>query len=165
MSVNIFGSSGAASNVVTDASKKYVDEKFKTLSTNLRTKVDKFGDTISGNLNILVEHDESKRTFGVPNISTGKTVIFYLGDAKNMIYHTFGDPMEMSASRGLKFSTPDGNVCHLGGDSTKSLFYNDIVMNDKFITDLHNPSAKQDAATKSYVDTRWIKSNIGYVPN
>ena len=38
-------------------------------------------------------------------------------------------------------------------------------MNDKSITDLHNPSAKQDAATKSYVDTRWIKSNVGYVPN
>ena len=140
-------------------------KNLKLLHTNLQTKVDKFGDTISGNLNILVEHDESKRTFGVPNISTGKTVILYLGDAKNMIYHKFDDPMLMTATHGLKFSTPDGNVCHLGGDNTKSLFYNDIVMNDKSITDLHNPSAKQDAATKHYVDTRSIKSNVGYVPN
>ena len=106
MSVNIFGSSGAASSVAADVTKKYVDEKFKTLTTNLRTKVDKFGDTISGNLNILVEHDESKRTFGVPNISAGKTVILYLGDAKNMIYHKFDDPMKMTASHGFKFSTP-----------------------------------------------------------
>ena len=110
MSVNIFGSSGAAKSVATDVNKKYVDEKFKTLSTNLATKVDKTGDTISGSLSIL-------------------------------------------------------NACQFGGDNSKSLFYNDIVMNDKSITDLHNPSAKQDAATKNYVDTRWIKSNVGYVPN
>ena len=51
----------------------------------------------------------------------------------------------------------------LGDDNAK--FNNDIVMNDKYITDLHNPTAKQDAATKSYADTRWIKSNVGYVPN
>ena len=108
MSVNIFGSSGK--NASSELKKDYVDQKFKTLSTNLATKVDKTGDTISGSLSIL-------------------------------------------------------NVCQLGGESTKSLFYNDIVMNDKSITDLHNPSAKQDAATKGYVDTRWIKSNVGYVPN
>ena len=108
MSVNIFGSSGK--KVSSGLNKNYVDQKFKTLSTNLATKVDKTGDTISGSLSIL-------------------------------------------------------NVCQLGGDNTKSLFYNDIVMNDKSITDLHNPSAKQDAATKNYVDTRWIKSNVGYVPN
>jgi hypothetical protein len=108
MSVNIFGSCGA--NVSSDSNNKYVDQKFKTLSANLATKVNKTGDTISGNLNIL-------------------------------------------------------NVCQLGGNNTKSLFFNDIVMNDKCISDLHNPNAKQDAATKHYVDTRYIKSNVGYVPN
>src|SRR5208337_3959332 len=106
MSVNIFGSSGK--HVPSGLNKDYVDQKFKTLSTNLATKVDKTGDTMSGSLSIL-------------------------------------------------------NVCQLGGGNVK--FYNDIVMNDKYITDLHNPTAKQDAATKQYVDTRWIKSNIGYIPN
>jgi len=108
MSVNIFGSSGTSSS--SGANNKYVDQKFKTLSANLATKVNKTGDTISGNLNIL-------------------------------------------------------NVCQLGGDNTKSLFYNDIVMNDKCITNLHNPNEKQDATTKHYVDTRYIKSIVGYVPN
>src|SRR5271165_2936590 len=66
----------------------------------------------------------------------------------------------------LKISTPAGDVCHLGkSDSIKSLFFGDIAMSDKYITELHNPNAKQDAATKNYVDTRWIKSNVGYVPN
>src|SRR5271166_5296925 len=107
-SVNIFGSSGGSAP--SGLSNKYVDQKFKTLSANLATKVNKTGDTISGNLNIL-------------------------------------------------------NVCQLDGDNTKSLFYNDIVMNDKCITNVHNPTTKQDAATKHYVDTRYIKSVVGYVPN
>ena len=38
MSVNIFGSSGAASSVATDANKKYVDEKFKTLTYKFTNK-------------------------------------------------------------------------------------------------------------------------------
>ena len=107
-SVNIFASRGASSSSGTN--NKYVDQKCKTLSTNLATKVNKTGDTISGNLNIL-------------------------------------------------------NACQLCGDNTKSLFYSDIVMNDKCITNLHNPNEKQDAATKHYVDTRYIKSIVGYVPN
>src|SRR5271156_1507317 len=110
MSVNIFGSSGASSVSPVTKIIKYVDQKFKTLSTNLATKIDKTGGIISGNLNIL-------------------------------------------------------NVCQLGGENTKSLFYNDIVMNNKFITNLRNPNEKQDAATKYYVDTRYIKSPVGYVPN
>src|SRR5271155_5229763 len=109
MSVNIFGSSGA-SNASSGLNNKYVDQKFRTLSANLATKVNKTGDTISGNLNIL-------------------------------------------------------NVCQLGGDNTKSLFYTDIVMNNKFINNLRNPNEKQDTATKHYVDTRYIKSFVGYIPN
>ena len=79
MSLNIFGSSGA-SIVSSGTNNKNIDKKFKTLSANLATKVDKTGDTISGSLNIF-------------------------------------------------------NVCQFGGGNTKSSFYNDIVMNDKCITD------------------------------
>ena len=44
MSVNIFGSSGASS-VSSGSNNKYVDQKFKTLSANLATKVNKTGDS------------------------------------------------------------------------------------------------------------------------
>ena len=55
MSVNIFGSSGSgdrSSGACDAVDKKYVDQKFATLSTNLATKVNKSGDAMSGNLNM-----------------------------------------------------------------------------------------------------------------
>ena len=46
MSVNIFGSSAGKSSAKLDT--KYVDRKFMTLSINLNTKVNKGGDTLTG---------------------------------------------------------------------------------------------------------------------
>ena len=37
-------------------------------------------------------------------------------------------------------------------------------MNDKCIINLHNHKTAQDAATKNYVDTRYIKNNTGFIP-
>ena len=51
MSVNIFGLSGG-SRLSSDVDKKYVDQKFVTLSTNLATKASKSGDTLQGDLNM-----------------------------------------------------------------------------------------------------------------
>src|SRR5271166_4073332 len=116
MSVNIFGSSRA--NASSGTNNKYVDQKFKTLSTNLATKINKTGDTISGNLHIVLDQGDSK-TFGFTGISIGKSILFLLGDVKNAICYHFGDPMEMTARHGVKFSTPDGDVCQLGGGNTK----------------------------------------------
>lgn len=51
MSTNVFGSSSKltkASNI----DKKYVDSKFVTLTKNIQLKVDKTGDTMSGNLDM-----------------------------------------------------------------------------------------------------------------
>jgi len=44
MSVNIFGSSGSKES---KGDNKYVDRKFITLTTNLKTKIDKNGDTMT----------------------------------------------------------------------------------------------------------------------
>src|SRR4051812_26898769 len=49
MSCNRFGFN--TSNL-SDVHKKYVDSKFITLSKDIQTKVDKIGDTLSGNLNM-----------------------------------------------------------------------------------------------------------------
>ena len=51
MSVNIFGASGGG-RLSSDVDKKYVNQKFATLSTNLATKVSKSGDTLQGDLNM-----------------------------------------------------------------------------------------------------------------
>src|SRR5208282_3567591 len=50
-------------------------------------------------------------------------------------------------------------------DKSGDTLAGNLYMSDKHISDLHNPIAEQDAATKNYVDTRWIKRNVGYVPN
>ena len=53
MSVNIFGSSGSGGRGQSSGvDKKYVDQKFATLSTNLATKVNKNGYLMGGDLNM-----------------------------------------------------------------------------------------------------------------
>ena len=163
MSVSRFGNSSDESTSSID--KKYVDQKFMTLSTNLALKVDKNGDTICGDLNILLGENDL-RTFGISDIGDRKSVSLLLGDIDNQIRHNWGHPIRFIANHGIKFMCPAGEVCHFGGKTnSKAQFLRDIVMNDNGITNLRNPNVGQDAATKNYVDTRWIKSSVGYVPN
>jgi uncharacterized protein YegP (UPF0339 family) len=163
MSVNIFGSCGA--NVSSGSNNKYVDQTFKTLSANLATKVNKTGDTTSGNFNILLAGD-NLRTFGVPDINTGKSVSLILGNFENQIRHNFGHPIKIAATHGIKFTSPAGDVCKFGSQTdSKSQFLNDINMNGHYIGKLSDPSTGKDAATKNYVDTRYIKNSVGFIPD
>src|SRR5271165_6128476 len=164
MSVSRFGSSGKNQSVV-NVDKKYVDQKFMTLSTNLAVKVDKSGDTLTGDLYLSCENDD-ERSFGIKNITEGKSISYLLGDYAHQIRYNYGHPIKFAAIHGYKFTSSCGDVCKLGGsDSTNSHFYNDVIMNDKCKSDLHNPKLRQDAATKNYVDTRYVKNNAGYVPD
>jgi len=164
MSVNIFGSTGGGGGS-SGADTKYVDKKFATLSTNLATKVNKAGDSVSGDLNIVLEKD-NLRTFGVTDIKNEKTVSLLLGNIDNQIRHNFGHPIEIISSYGTKFVCTEGTICQLGSQTdSKAQFLTDIIMNDNCITNLHDPKTGQDAATKNYVDTKYIKNNVGFVPD
>ena len=163
MSVNIFGSS--IRDRLFGSNRTYVDKKFAILSTNLATKIDKSGDTVSGDLNIEL-NENNVRTFGVSDIGVGKSVSLLLGNTDNQIRHNFGYPIKIAATCGTKFTCPAGDVCRLGGQtSAKAKFLTSIGMNDNFISNLHDPSAGQDAATKKYVDTRYVLNNVGFVPD
>ena len=165
MSVSRFGTS-SKNQSFENVDKNYVNQKFMTLSSNLATKVDKIGDTLTGNLYFSCEMMKN-RTFGVKDISEGKSVsLSFRRDWAHEIRYNYGHPIKFAAIHGYKFTSSCGDVCKLGGsDSTNSHFYNDIVMNDKCISDLHNPKLAQDAATKNYVDSRFVKNNVGYVPD
>src|SRR6218665_3448708 len=53
------------------------------------------------------------------------------------------------------------NIIRFGMSSSnlRTHAYQDIVMNEKHIVDLHDPVNVQDAATKSYVDTALTSAN------
>src|SRR5271169_2693442 len=131
MSVDKFGSSGGKLSSMDSVDKEYVDQKFTTLSTNLTTKINKCGDTMNGDFTILCDRD-NLRTFGVSDINSGKSVSLLLGDVDNQIRHNFGEPIKITASYGMKFTCPVGDICELGSrTNTKSSFHGDIIMNNK----------------------------------
>ena len=145
MSVNIFGS-------FIDGNNTYVDQKFTTLSTNLASKVEKFGDVISGDLNLLVNND-SLRTFGVSDLSSGKSMSLLLGDQDNQMRHNHGHSLIIAALHGTKFTCPVADICKIGSENdTRMKIFQDVVMSNKFIAGLRDPFSAQDAATKNYTD-------------
>jgi len=162
MSVNIFGSSGKSSISV---NKRYVDQKFTTLSTNLASKVNKSGDSLTGDLNILLNED-TLRTFGVGDMASGKSVSFFLGNVDNQIRHNFGYAWKLIASYGFKFFCAAGEICRMGAfNDARAVFFQNISMNNNYITNLHDPIDRADAVNKLYVDARCVKNSVGYIPN
>ena len=159
MGVNIFGAGGNSK------SSHNIDQKFKTLSSNLASKVNKVGDSINGDLYILL-NDDKLRTFGITGISTGKSASLLLGDKLNQINYNFGHPLKISATYGTKFICPAGETCRMGTASDPRLrMLQNIIMNEHAITGLKDPDGQLDATNKRYVDNRRIKNSVGYVPN
>jgi len=157
MSVNIFGGAAAAGRMTEN--RYFIDQKFKTLISNLSSKVNKSGDLMTGDLKISM-NDDKLRTFGVCNMTAGKSVSLLLGDELNQIRHNFGHAIKIGAIHGLRITCPVGEVCQLGTQSDAN-----ILMNNNFIKQLHGPNDDRDAATKQYVDTRCLKNSVGYIPN
>ena len=159
MSVNIFGAGGNSKST------HNIDQKFKTLSSNLASKVNKVGDSITGDFHILLR-DDRLRTFGVSDITTGKSVSLLLGDELNQIHHNYGHPLKISTTYGTKFICPAGETCRIGTANDPRLrMLQNIVMNENAITGLKDPDCQLDAANKRYVDLRRVKNSAGYVPN
>jgi len=149
MSVDIFGSSGTFPH---DVNNHYADQKFTTLSSNLTLKVNKSGDTMAGDLTLLV-NDDQQWTFGVSDLSSGKDASLLLSDQNNLIRHNFGHPLKIAAVYGTKFTCHNGDICRMGAENdVRTHFYQDVVMNNKYIARLRDPFSTQDASTKKYTD-------------
>ena len=170
MSVNIFGGgihvptkSRSTSVDVTDVTD--VKEKLNALEVILQSKLSQFGDqTISGDLFLSLRGVE-ERKFGVNDISENESVTLLLGNDTNKIFHRFFEPIEIESDSGVILSSGGGNVCTLGDRFNRIIrFYGPLVMNDNLIHNLKDPLDHQDAVTKRYVDHRYVKCSVGYIP-
>jgi len=129
-------------------------------------KVLKTGDTMTGDLNFILSNDELRK-FGVKGVdSDGRAMALLLGNIDNQIRHNFGHPIKVAASHGTMFSCTLGDICRMGAlNDPRAHFFKDIVMNNKCIPGLRDPVSDHDAVTKQYVDGKFVKNNVGYIPH
>jgi len=127
-------------------------------------KVLQTGGTMTSNLNIILSNDEL-RTIGVRGVdSAGKAVALLLGNVDNQIRHNFCHPIKVAALHGTMFSCSLGDMCRMKDlNDSRAHFFKDVVMINKYIADLRNPVSDHDAATKHYVDRKFVKNNEGYI--
>ena len=128
------------------ATKNYVD-------TSDATKVAKAGDTMTGNLSLNVGAD-LLRTLGCSDLSGSKGFAIILGSLMNQIQCQLNMPITLQTTDGFLCRSAGNDVIRFGKSSTdnRTDVYQDIMMNQKYIADLHDPNSPQDAATKIYVD-------------
>jgi hypothetical protein len=82
-------------------------------------------------------------------------------------------PINVFGSSGLKHSTNDADQmfktlsANLATKVSKSgdILTGKLNMNGNAINSLGQPTSMQDAVTKNYVDQRFIKNNVGYIPD
>jgi len=97
-------------------------------------KVLRNGDTMTGDLNIILNNDEL-RTFGVRGVdSSGKAMALLLDNIDYHIRHNFGHPIKVAALHGTMFSCSLGDTGRMGAiNDSRAHFFKDIVMNNKYI--------------------------------
>ena len=124
------------------ATKNYVDS----------SKVAKTGDTMTGNL-LLKSGKHKLRRIGCYDLNENNAFSVLLVSATNQKEYRLNQPIEMQTSNGLLCKRGGFSIIKFGGDdANKTQAYQDIHMNSHSITDLREPTAAQDAATKNYVD-------------
>jgi hypothetical protein len=128
------------------ATKNYADTKDAL-------KVSKTGDTMTGNLTLNVGDDLS-RTLGCSDLSGSKGFAILRGSLMNQIQCQLNTPVTLQTTDGFLCRRAGNDVIRFGRSSTDSRtdVYQDIVMNQHYIADLHDPSSAKDAANKIYAD-------------
>ena len=141
------------------ANKKYVDERDST-------KVSKTGDTVTGNLFLSAGSDRT-RTMGCKDLRGNKQFNLLLGSTTNKMQCQANNPITLQTTDGFLCKHGEHDIIRFGKSSTdrRIELYQNITMNEKYISDLHDPAEAQDAATKNYVDKSWKKCHVGYIPN
>lgn len=140
------------------ATKSYTD-------TATALKVSKSGDAMTGDLALNVGTDQL-RTLGCSDLSGSKRFNVLLGSVQNQIQCQLNQPIAVQATDGVVCRQGSTNIIRFGmaaGD-LRTAAYKDIIMNQNYIADLHDPTSAQDAATKNYADNLTKKCYLGYIP-
>ena len=151
MSVNIFGSSNKSNS--TNVTKNYVDSKFITLTNSSKNKLDKNGDTMTGDLNM--ENN---------NIKNVKDPIDNEDSVNRKYVHELGLQYwglnGNTANRNVKFGTLDNFNVELVRNNQECMTFRpqritvkkDLDMSNCKIYNLLDPGHGQSAVNKLYVD-------------
>ena len=93
------------------------------------------------------------RRIGCYDLNENNAFSVLLGSATNQIECRLNQPIEVQTSNGLLCKRGGISIIKFGGDDdNKTQAYQDIHMNSNSITDLREPTAAQDVATKNYVN-------------
>src|SRR6218665_267429 len=132
--------------------KKYVDDRDAL-------KVSKADDIMTGNLMLRVGSGHTI-LLGCRDLNGNKTFIIPLGNQLNKIQCWINNPIALISTHGFLFKLGD-NIIRFGKSPSdlRIHVYQDIVMNEKHIVDLHDPVNAHDGATKNYVDTALSSTN------
>ena len=92
------------------------DLELKADASELVKKIDKLGGTMTGDLYFNLANDLT-RSFGVTDISPGKSAVLIMGSILNSIILSHNNYLLTSADKGTKFTCASGDTCLLGGDA------------------------------------------------
>ena len=163
MSINKFGGGGIKDRKNNDTFNR-IDKKFIILSNS---KIDKCGDIMTGNLQFKFADTTNHLQLGIlDDLQPYQSFTFMLGGPNNQFCVSHDRKVKFSTLKGFEISNHIGKSAQFG-DQNDSLirFYSKVLMKDQYIAELHDPKSLQDAATKNYVDTRYVKNNVGLVPH
>ena len=150
MSVNKFWSIGKNDSLKSDVSKTYVDQKFTTLSNNLKTKASKFGETFSGDI-IMGENKITSRC--IPSQDYDLINKKYLDEVASKKMND-NDYKIIMNNLSLKINKGGG---HMTGP---------LELGVNKVTSSYVPKLDYDLVNKKYVDNKkYVKNSVGLIPD
>jgi len=152
------------------ATKSYVD------SIEAADKVSKSGDTMTGNLILALDTDTS-RILGCTYLRRGTRFSLAIGHIRNrfefrspLLNTEDQSPLTLETTHGLLVRVGNTRVCQIGDRNnppTISVSAN-IEMNDNRILYLDEPAYPHEAASKNYVDRKFLQMSLlnyeGHIP-
>jgi len=139
------------------------------LINGLLGRISKDGGDMNGDLFLKIGVDDV-RALRCNDLSDQTGFTLLLGTYQNQIHYERQDaapqPIKVLSNNGTLFQINGNDIVRIGSNGYQRIVVsNDIVMNQHYITNLIDPNAPKDAATKQYVDRKGRKCRVRLVPD